>query len=250
MTSDPRRSALDRLLETLSWDGTGIRRYRHGGAGQENILTTEVLTALDFLPRDAFVGQVIRSAHGDSSYLGSVAAEAEAAQITVLGEDILLRPSSAMHGQKMTLQPDAVIEMPGTFVLVEAKRIRKPADFGLDQIAKSLAVAVREAGGKRPLVLIVAGSPPPYRLRTGGPPVSIEDSLAAHLPSIAERSDYPLDSAAILADAHRTVAWTTWDEIDQIARQALATFSAVDPVVLAALGRLVDSISSVIDRHR
>ena len=52
--------------------------------------------------------------------------------------------------------------------LVEAKRIRAPAEFGLDQLAKSLAVAVAQAGTRRPLLLVVMGSGPAIRLRGGG----------------------------------------------------------------------------------
>jgi hypothetical protein len=57
-------SVLGRLLEELSWEGSSIRRYRHGGRGYDNVLTAEVLLALDFLPRQAFLGAVLRVAHG------------------------------------------------------------------------------------------------------------------------------------------------------------------------------------------
>lgn len=58
------RSALGRLLEELSWVGSSIRGYRSGGRGYENVLTAEVLGALDFMPRSAFLGAVIAAAHG------------------------------------------------------------------------------------------------------------------------------------------------------------------------------------------
>jgi hypothetical protein len=40
-------SVLGRLLEEISWEGASVRRYRDGGRGHENVLTAEVLTALD-----------------------------------------------------------------------------------------------------------------------------------------------------------------------------------------------------------
>ncbi|HEV8555564.1 MAG TPA: hypothetical protein VGR06_04100 [Actinophytocola sp.] len=53
-----------RLLEELSWEGPRVRQYRFGGRGLENVLTAEVLTALDFLPRRGFLGAVLAAAHG------------------------------------------------------------------------------------------------------------------------------------------------------------------------------------------
>lgn len=44
-------STLGRLLQELSWVGSNIRAYRNGGLGFENVLTAEVLTVLDYLPR-------------------------------------------------------------------------------------------------------------------------------------------------------------------------------------------------------
>lgn len=245
-----KRSALDRLLETLSWDGADIRKYRQGGAGQENVLTTEVLSALDFLPR-SFLGLVLRSAHGDESTLDHVAAEAEQAEITLLGEDVFLRPSGASHGERMTLQPDAVIDMPGTYVLVEAKRIRRPADFGPDQLAKSLAVAVTQAAARRALVLIVMGTPPPIALRGGGgSQLTIEDSIAEHLPMIAASSDFDLDAGNMIKRLNETVAWITWDEIRDLCQAHLARFDETADEVRSSIARLVDSIVFVvIERH-
>ena len=43
------------LLDELSWEGNAWK-YREGGLGLENVLTAEVFQALDFLPREAFLG--------------------------------------------------------------------------------------------------------------------------------------------------------------------------------------------------
>ncbi|MGH3623460.1 MAG: hypothetical protein ACRDQ5_16960 [Sciscionella sp.] len=57
-------SVIGRLLGEVSWDGASVRRYRQGGRGLENVLTAEVLMALDCLPRERFLGAVIEAAHG------------------------------------------------------------------------------------------------------------------------------------------------------------------------------------------
>jgi hypothetical protein len=58
-------SAVRRLLDELSWEGNA-RKYRNGGVGLENVITTEVFQAVDFLPRQAFLGRVLASASGAS----------------------------------------------------------------------------------------------------------------------------------------------------------------------------------------
>ena len=47
---------LGRLLSVISWEGSSVRMYRRGGRGLENVLTLDVMGALDTLPRE----------HGDS----------------------------------------------------------------------------------------------------------------------------------------------------------------------------------------
>ena len=56
-------SIIGRLLEELSWTGRLITKYRGGGRGFENVLSAEVLQALDFLPRTAFLGSVVGALH-------------------------------------------------------------------------------------------------------------------------------------------------------------------------------------------
>lgn len=57
-------SVIGRLLEELSWVGSTIKAYRHGGRGYENVLTAEALQALDFLPRGQFLGEVLQQCTG------------------------------------------------------------------------------------------------------------------------------------------------------------------------------------------
>lgn len=55
-------SMVGKLLEEVSWEHA--TSYRQGGRGRGNVLSAEVLMALDFLPRDRFLGAVIRAADG------------------------------------------------------------------------------------------------------------------------------------------------------------------------------------------
>jgi hypothetical protein len=248
MRTEARRSALDRLLQTLSWDGASIRSYRQGGAGKENALTTEVLAALDFLPRGAFLGETLRRAHGDEQRLAGMASEIEQAEVTVLGDSVFLRPSAGgSEPNRMVFQPDATIEMPSAHILIEAKRIRS-SRFQADQLARCLAVAHVQASGRAPLVLLVLGSPPPVNVEGRGR-IAVADSIAEFLPHVAERCDADLDPASMLADVPRTLAWITWQEIARIAAAQLDRVDLPDPSMTASIGRLVETITSAVALH-
>src|SRR4051794_13893034 len=58
-------SAVRRLLDELSYEGNASK-YHDGGLGLENVITTEVFQALDFLPRQAFLGRVLAGPSGAS----------------------------------------------------------------------------------------------------------------------------------------------------------------------------------------
>ncbi|MFQ4149076.1 hypothetical protein AAGW05_10295 [Arthrobacter sp. LAPM80] len=68
-------SIVGRLLEEISWERAAS--YREGGRGRENVLSAEVLLALNFLPREHFLGAVIRAAHGAEAARALLLAEIE-----------------------------------------------------------------------------------------------------------------------------------------------------------------------------
>jgi len=158
----PPDSAIGRLLTELSWSGRSIRQYRHGGAGFENVLTAEVLQALDFLPRAAFLGGVLEQAHGADEARKTLAEEIEQAEVTVLPGDTALNPAGHGKRAKVVVQPDATITSPSVYALVEAKRIRR-SSFQPEQPAREFVAATVEAqaSGRRPLLLLILGTPPP-----------------------------------------------------------------------------------------
>lgn len=137
-------SVLGRLLEELSWEGSKVRQYRAGGRGFENVLTAEVLIALDFLPRTRFLGAIVRGAHGADHAREHVARELEAASITLLPEELVLNPRGRSRGDRRIVQPDAWISTPGTVTLVEAKRIRS-SRFQPEQLAREYVALTRGA---------------------------------------------------------------------------------------------------------
>jgi len=99
-------SVIGRLLEDISWEGQNVRAYRKGGRGRENVLTAEVLWPLSCLPRDAFLAEVLRHAHGAEANRLSAAAEAEEADVMLLPDEIELGP------ERVVVQPDATSSAP------------------------------------------------------------------------------------------------------------------------------------------
>lgn len=61
--NDKNRSIIGSLLSKISWEGSKVTRYRNGGQGLENVLTTEVFQILYFLPRTFFLGEIIKNLH-------------------------------------------------------------------------------------------------------------------------------------------------------------------------------------------
>lgn len=154
----PRNSSvLGRLLEELSWVGSKIRDYRNGGCGYENVLTAEALQALDFLPRMAFLGAVLDVAHGADTARNKLISEIEEATFTLLPGNQPLIPSGDRHQTQLPVQPDGIIESPNTYTILEAKRIRS-SSFQPEQLAREYVLALRDAGPRTPILLLVLGT--------------------------------------------------------------------------------------------
>lgn len=162
-------SAIRRLLDEISWEGNASK-YRDGGLGKENVLTAEVLQALDFLPRDAFLGQVLRNSEGATLARDHAAANAENLLFDVLPGDLEL------PGLGIRAQPDALLSSEYGCVFVEAKRIRTSA-FAPEQLARELLLTAHYASGRRPLLLLMLGARPLYRFEDTG--VSMSPTLSS-----------------------------------------------------------------------
>lgn len=179
-----RDSVLGRLLQELSWVGANIRDFHDGGLGFENVLTAEALTALDFLPRTDFLGAVLQAAHGAVAARSKAVAEIEQAEVTLFPDQLVLRPNAPTN-QTLVVQPDGSVISPGSYVMLEAKRIRTSA-FQPEQLAREYVALMREARGRSPLLLLILGSEPPVPVRGHGR-MGIAEAISRHLHSVLDR---------------------------------------------------------------
>jgi hypothetical protein len=241
-------SVLGRLLEELSWVGSSIRAYRDGGRGFENVLTAEVLTALDFLPREAFLGAVVRAAHGADAARMMFVTEVEQAEVILLPDEMKLRPSGPTYQAQLVVQPDGVMMSSSCYVLLEAKRIRR-SSFQAEQLAREYVALMAGAEGKSPLLLLILGSPPPVTVKGHGR-LSIEDAVSLHLAAVLDRSEHRhLEHSTMLEQLPAAVAWITWHEVAQTVSEEAAGFPSSDPSVIGAVRRLANSVTRSIERH-
>lgn len=227
-------SAVRRLLDELSWEGNA-RRYRDGGLGLENVVTTEVFQALDFLPRQAFLGRVLAGASGAPM----VQAQADIEQAVV---DLL--PGDLTHPDlDIRAQPDVRIDSPAAFVFVEAKRLRR-SSFQADQLAKELILAAEHARDRHPVLLLVLGAPPPIRVQGHGT-LSIEDAVRVGQERISARHGRQVAAPNLLD----TVAWTTWAEIGAQVEAALQTYDNPDESTYNAVARVARTVADALQVH-
>ncbi|MDO9099767.1 MAG: hypothetical protein Q7V53_03350 [Caldisericota bacterium] len=237
-------SAIEQLLSEVYWDKA--KQYRHGGRGLENVLTAEVFQALDFLPRAAFLAPALRRAKGAPAAVEMLASQAEDAKISILSGDIFLEPLNTRGQSKVYAQPDAVIESPGVFCWVEAKRFGR-SSFQIEQLAKEFALTAQCAGKRASLLLLVLPEEPPISVRSHGR-MTIEDAISRGAEAIRQRFDVGLRNldAAAIADV---VAFVTWDEIEVALSRALDETVVDEPSISACLSRIAYGAMSAIRWH-
>ena len=229
-------SAIRRLLDEISWEGNASK-YRDGGLGMENVLTAEVLQALDFLPRDAFLGQALREAHGADRARIEAASDAEDLVFDVLPGDLELTEFS------IRAQPDALLRSEHSFVFVEAKRLRTSA-FLEEQIARELLLTAHHAAGRQPLLLLVLGAPPPIPVRGHGR-LGIADAVRLGHRLISER----LGKEVPICDPQATVAYVTWADIAAMAIRVAEAYEIDDDSALRAIRRIATSVGDAVTAH-
>ncbi len=241
------RTPLSRLLEEISWEGKTVVKYRDGGRGKENVLTAEVLTALDYLPRGAYLGNVLRHAHGTAAV--RAADEVEDAEIVFLPEEFALNPAAQGRGDRLIVQPDATITSPNTLVLLEAKAIRS-GTFGPEQLAREYLAVTAMAGARTPLLLLVLGTPPPVAIRGRTGRLEIADAVAVNLESVyAKAAPHPWPLAELQARVAESCAWLTWSELadlvtaEQLRGRHSGTFAE------ETIDRLVGTITRAVRWH-
>lgn len=234
-------SAIGRLLEEISWTCSHVTTYRGGGLGFENVLTTEVFQALDFLPRTPFFGSVIDSAHGGATGRALLRLEAELAEFLLLpGERHLV----ADNIPRIEVQPDVIIATPSVYCLVEAKRLRQ-SSFQWLQLAREFLLAHHLAEGRIPLLCVILNKPPPVLVQSHGRR-SLPEAIIAGLPQVIQQAD-------AIGGWHekidQTVIWFTWHEITEATRGQLQSLEIANPSVAASIRRLGESLTGAIERH-
>lgn len=235
-------STIQNLLDEISWEGKGSS-YRGGGAGKENVLTAEVWQALVTLPRGAFLGAVLKRSHRVSAQdTDEAPVPLSARMVRSLQCEVLCGDRSSVTGE-VRVQPDVLLESDEAVVLVEAKRVRGGA-FQAEQVARSLLVLDGMCLGRKGLLLLVLGSPPPIRVKGYGAR-GIEEALGVALNSMRDRGV----NAAVSFEADIPITWITWAEIADVVSKVVATFSNADADVVDAVHRSVRQLVSAMEFH-
>lgn len=242
-------SLLGRLLAEISWEGNA-KIYREGGRGRENVLTAEVLQALDYLPREHFFGAVVKSMNGAKNAREILGDEIENAKIDLLHGDILLKPSAKSWQQQIPVQPDGIIVTDNIYAVIEAKRI-KSSSFQSKQLARELYAAHKESGLKLPLLILITGSEPPYRVDKHGK-IDIKNAIELYMSEVIENESDSADNDLVdrlIGSVSETVYWITWESIAQIVEEKMQEFHNQNASVVATVERLSRSILMAVDWH-
>jgi hypothetical protein len=251
MTQPPLEQAatiLGRLLTEVSWEGSATRNYRHGGRGRENVLTAEVLTALDYLPRSRFLGAALAAAHGDRTATAQAAHDAEAFTIEFLPE-VVLNPQGVGKAAKVVVQPDALLHGQSSLVLLEAKR-QRASSFQPEQLTREYLTVTALAGARVPLLLLVLGAAPPVRVAGHGR-LFITDAIDQHLDAVYARLEHhPWPLPRLRDHLDRSSAWITWTELSDVLHTQNRPEAFADASVAAAVTRMVNAVTQATHWHR
>lgn len=218
-------SAIRNLLDEISWEGNA-KPYRGGGSGRENVLTAEVFQALDFLPREPFLGRILADA--------GVNINAEALAMEVLCGD-RIHPETGIR-----IQPDVLLESDDAVILVEAKAIRR-GSFQPQQLARNMLIADHLAQGRQAFLLLVLAKEPPIPIKSAGR-LPLDEALRASWELLgAHRPNLPAREAITTE-----VRWTTWEKI---AGTTAASCADAEAPYAQSIQRLTASILDAITFH-
>lgn len=220
-----------------------MNRYRDGGRGMENALTAEVFQGLSNLPRDLFLGEILRCAHGAEQIRFSAASEVEHVDLDVLPGSLLL------PALDMDVQPDVWVTGSSVQVLVEAKGFKRGAAFNVEQLPRELLCLQAHSGDRAPLLLLILTAPPPIRLAGRGRH-EVEAGVAVGLESLCARAGMSAaDYEGLLASIPSCVAWITWSEIHTIVMRQKSALSDLPSSIAASLHRIADGVAQAIEWH-
>ncbi|MDQ0733797.1 hypothetical protein [Arthrobacter agilis] len=240
----PSPSMIARLLEEISWERAV--KYRNGGRGMENVLTAEVLIALDLLPRSHFFAAVVNSCSGAAHARDQLVEQAEMAEMSLLPGDMSVNPLG-VAAKKFIVQPDAVIATPNVFAFVEAKRIRTSA-FQPEQLAREYVAVMTNMGERLPLLFLL-GVEPPVSVKGLGR-MAVHDAIRLYLPTVLERAgDIGISDDELMTRIDDVVCWIPWGGVVAAVEAQLASFSCGDPSTGATIQRIGQQLINAVEWH-
>jgi hypothetical protein len=240
------------LLDELSFEGNA-KKYRGGGRGLENVLTTEVFSALEYLPRDPFLAGVFDAAEifgvpgmdqdavqaAPANVWTDVRREVESFVMTVLPGD------AHAPDWETQVQPDVLITSPADYVFVEAKGTRRGASFQPEQLYREMLVADANRDGRRATLLVVTAEPPPV-LVAGHGRRSLADAVARGHELFQRRhiGAPPPWSLPV------TLAHVTWARIAERVMSAAEKLRGSSLSKDLAICRLADAVNDAVRWHQ
>lgn len=252
MEEDAPKSPIAHLLWGISWEGkTATKKYRNGGRRVEEVLTTEVLMGLEFLPRRPFLKRVVDAIQSGAPSTGFLKDE-EVDSLRFLPEPIgnhALRPSAPTHQAALDVQFDAMAETQQSRIFIEAKRIGT-SSFQEEQLARTFIIALRESHHLLPRVLFIIGEPPPVKAKKQGR-VSIKEGIINRLPEVYEKTEglyFSLDEAKEMID--ECVGWVTWQSISEAVSSGMRAYSNQDTSTYTAIQRIAGFVEESVKWHQ
>ena len=246
------RSPITNLLSGISWEGRRVtKKYRQGGQGVEDVLTVQVMQALEFLPRHPFTYAWAQGVHGlNGAFSGFISeGEAESAEYQFApGGALSLRPTRETHQERIEVQFDAHIETSESQVFIEAKRMGT-SSFQEEQLARSYLIALRESAPLKPRLLLILGSAPPVKVKNVGR-TSIYDGILNNLRSVYDKTEgmeVSFERAVELIP--ETVGYITWHELSLAIDTSLSEYSNPHYSTERAVQRVASSLTRAVEWH-
>ena len=252
MEVSPGSTAIGRLIEVISWHGKSIKHFRNQGSGMEDVLTTEVMQALDLLPRSHFLAPVLEACEGlATDARAHLADEAEALRIEAHADRFHLNPSDDQHQSAIAVDPDVVLETPEVLGFIEAKRLASSAAFQQEQLARQYFVLTREAAARPSCLILLLGSDPPVKVKGIPGKVGPVEAIRETLRAVYDRADpHPLSLDTLLERVDDHLLWITWQRLEEVVASATKTFSSGNRSIDASVARTAQPILGSVARHR
>jgi hypothetical protein len=146
------------------------------------------------------------------------------------------------------VQPDATLLSSTTYVLIEAKRIRR-SSFQVNQLPRELVALMSKTGDRSPLLLLILGTPPPVAVAGRGR-LSLEAAIDAGVADIlAKTPDVDASVDDLIDRIPETIAWITWAEIAEVTHRQGQLFRAAPDGLAGTVHRLTSAVTRAIEWH-